>query len=77
MAKELTIERRQELVSQHKVRRLTVDEVDELQAILWKELRHDYDRGEIELLAYLALHAIISYLGYCLRMEAMADGSSN
>jgi len=77
MAKELTIERRQELVSQHKVRRLTVDEVDELQAILWKELRHDYHAEKIGLLAYLALHAIISYMGYCLRMEVMADGSGS
>lgn len=74
---ELAIERRQELVSQSKVRRLTVDEVDELQAILYEELRHDYHLGKIGLLAYLALHAIISYFGYCLRMEVMADGSSN
>ena len=74
---ELAIDRRQELVAQSTVRRLTVDEVDELQAILWKELRHDYDRGEVDLLAYLALHAIISYLGYCLKMEVMADGNSN
>lgn len=73
----VAIERRQELVSQSKVRHLTVDEVDELQAILWKELRHDYDLGEIGLLAYEAIHAIISYFGYCLRMEVMADGNSN
>lgn len=77
MAKELTIERRQELISQNKVRPLTVVEVDELQAILWKELRHDYDLGKIGLLAYLALHAIISYVGFCLRMEVMTDGNSN
>ena len=74
---ELAIERRQELVSQSKMRRLTVDEVDELQAILYKELRHDYHLGKIGLPAYLALHAIISYFGYCLRMEAMADGNGN
>ena len=74
---ELAIERRQELISQSKVRRLTVDEVDELQAILWKELRHDYDLGKIGLLAYEALHAIISYLGYCLRMKALDSGNSN
>jgi len=77
MVTAVAIERRQELISQSKVRRLTVDEVDELQAILYEELRHDYRLGKIGLLAYLALHAIISYWGYCLRMEVMADGSSN
>ena len=70
---ELAVERRQELVAQSKVRHLTVDEVDELQAILWQELRHDYDLGKIVLLTYLALHAIISYFGYYLKMEAMAN----
>ena len=74
---ELAIGRRQELVSQSKVRRLTMDEVDELQAILWKELRYDYDLGKIGLLDYLAIHAIISYFGYCLKMEVMADGNGN
>ena len=74
---ELAVERRQELVAKSKERRLTVDEVDELQAILWKELYHDYDLGEIGLLAYLAIHAIISYFGYCLRMEAMANDSTS
>lgn len=74
---EVAIKRRQELVSQAKTRRLTIPEVDELQAILWKELRHDYDLGKIGLSTYLALHAIISYWGYCLRMEALDSGNSN
>lgn len=73
----VAIERRQELISQSKVRRLTLDEVDELQAILYEELHHDYHLGKIGLLAYLALHAVISYMGYCLRMEVMANGSTN
>ena len=77
MVTAVAVERRQELISQSKVRRLTVDEVDELQAILYKELRHDYHLGKIGLLAYLALHSIISYMGYCLKMEVMADGHSN
>ena len=72
---EKELERRQELVALGKVRRLTVDEVDELQAILYEELRNDYHLGKIGLLAYLALHAIISYFGYCLRMEALENGS--
>ncbi len=77
MVTAVAIERRQELISQSKMRHLTVDEVDELQAILYKELHHDYHLGKIGLLAYLALHAIISYFGYYLRMEVMSDGSSN
>ena len=43
---ELAIERRQELVAQSKMRHLTVDEAEELQAILYKELHHDYHVGE-------------------------------
>ena len=69
------LERRQELVALSKVRRLTVDEVDEVQAILYEELHHDYRVAKIGLLAYLALHAIISYLGYYLRMEALDSGN--
>ncbi len=69
------LERRQELVALSKVRRLTVDEVDEVQAILYEELHHDYRVAKIGLLAYLALHAIISYWGYCLRMEALDRGN--
>lgn len=69
------IERRKELISRARV--LTVDEIEELQAILYKELHYDHRVGKIGLLAYLALHAIISYMSYCLKMEVMADGSSN
>ncbi|MBA7658551.1 hypothetical protein ES703_66507 [subsurface metagenome] len=72
---EKEIERRQELVSQSKIRYLTPDETNELQAILYKELHHDYRVAKIGLLAYLALHAIISYLGYYLRMEALDSGN--
>ncbi|GAI95066.1 unnamed protein product [marine sediment metagenome] len=54
-----------------------MDEVDELQAILYEELRHDYNVGKIGLLAELALHAIISYMGYRLRMEILDSDSRN
>ena len=73
----IAIERRQELISQSKVRHLTVDEVDELQAILYEELHHDYHVGKIGLLAYLAIHAVINYWGYCKKLEVMADGNRN
>ena len=59
------------------MRSLTIDEIEELQAILYKELHCDHHVGKIGLLAYFALHAIISYMGYCLKMEVMADGSSS
>ena len=73
MITELAVKRRQELISQSETRCLTVGEVDELQGILYSELGQDYRSGKVGFLAYLALHAIISYLGYCLRSEALGN----
>jgi hypothetical protein len=52
-----------------------VDELDELQAILYEQLDHNYHVEKIGLLAYLALHAMINYWGYRPKMEVMTDGN--
>ena len=63
---ETDIERRAELISQAKTRKLSVAEVDELKSILEKELRHDVAAGKIGALAFIILLAFFRNLPLCL-----------
>ena len=61
---ETDIERRAELISQAKARKLSVAELDELKSLLEKELRHDWASGKIGVLAFIALLAVIRNLPF-------------
>lgn len=58
------LERRLELISQAKTRKLSVTEAEELKTILEKEARHSFTTGEIGVLAFVILLAIIRNLPY-------------
>lgn len=60
------VERRSELVSQAKTRKLSMTEAQELKTILKKELRHDFAAGKIGVLAFLILVTIIDKLSEAL-----------
>lgn len=56
------IERRLELLSQAKTRKLSVAESDELKAILQEELRQDFAAGKFGVLAFTMLSIVINNL---------------
>ena len=55
-------ERRSELISQAKTRKLSVAEIEELKTVLIKEARHDFATGEIGFLAFFLLGLLIKNL---------------
>lgn len=57
------IERRSELITQVKVRKLSVAEAEELKTILEKELWHSFATGEIGVLALAVLLTFIKSWG--------------
>ncbi len=62
---EASIERRAELISQAKVGKLSVAEIEELKSLLENELRHDLAAGKIGLFAFIILLAFIRNLPHC------------
>ena len=58
------VERRTELISQAKSRKLSVVEVEELKILLEREASHSFATGEIGWLAFVILEAIIKNLPY-------------
>ena len=56
------IERRSELISKAKTRKLSAAEIDELKTIWQKELRHDFAAGKIGGLAFIILWLFIREL---------------
>lgn len=59
---EKEIKRRQELITQFKVRPLTDKETRELYTILHKELHNSYVTGEIGSLAFFLIHYALDHL---------------
>ena len=49
------IERRSEMISKAKTRKLSAAEIDDLKTILQKELQHDFAAGKIGGLAFIIL----------------------
>jgi len=70
MIENTLVERRLELVSQAKSRKLSMTEAQELKTILEKEAGHSFAIGEIGVLAFLLLVAIIDKLAEALGSAA-------